>query len=151
MASSRVNFTFTFNSIWWCCWFCNCQKFTNVVLITLLSNTFSVWFSCSVKDQISPAYKTAGEVIVLHTFNLYVFGCQTEDKKFSPKWYQVYTEFCLHLISARVQFRFVGLLTAICALPPFLVLHCEPYRLLFYINTTYNLNLLFVELYIYIN
>ena len=127
MACSRVNFTFTlpFNNTWWCCWFCSCQQFTNVVLITPHPNTFSICFSCSAKDQVSPACKTAGKVMFLYTFNQYVFEWQTEDKKFSLAWFQVYSDFNRHLISAWVWFRFVSVLTANYAFHHFL--YCTVY------------------------
>jgi hypothetical protein len=35
---------------------------------TLLSNTFTLRFSLSVRDQVSHPYKTTGKIIVLYTY-----------------------------------------------------------------------------------
>jgi hypothetical protein len=51
---------------------------TNILPSTLFSNTFSLFSSPNVRNQVSCPYKTTERSIVLHVLNFYVFRQQTK-------------------------------------------------------------------------
>ena len=58
----------------------------NILLSTLLSNTFSLCFSLNISDQVSHPYKTTGIVLVMYILRFIFLDSQLECKRFCTEW-----------------------------------------------------------------
>jgi uncharacterized membrane protein len=63
-----------------------CLLGPNILLSTLLSNTFSLCSSLNVSDQVSHPHKTTGTVMVLYILNFIFLDSKLEDKRFCTEW-----------------------------------------------------------------
>jgi len=55
----------------------------NILLSTLLSNTFTLCFTLNVSNQVSHPYKTTGKIIVLYTLIFIFLNSKLQDKRFA--------------------------------------------------------------------
>ena len=78
----------------------------NILLNTLLSNTFSLLSFLNMSDQVPHPYKTTGKITVLYILNFIFLYSKPEHKIFCTEWQQALPDFNLLLISSWVQFLF---------------------------------------------
>ena len=59
---------------------------SNILLSTLFSNTFGLFSSFSLNDQVSHSYKTTWKIIVLYIWIFVFLDSNLEDKRFCTEW-----------------------------------------------------------------
>ena len=79
----------------------------NILLSTLLSNTFVLHCSLSVSDQVSHPYKPTGKMMFLYILIFVFFSCKLEHKR-CTEWQQAFPVFSLLLISSWMEVWFIG-------------------------------------------
>jgi uncharacterized membrane protein len=58
----------------------------NIFLITLFSNTLTICYSLSVRDQASHSYKTNDKILVLYILAFTFLDSRRDDKRFWIEW-----------------------------------------------------------------
>jgi hypothetical protein len=58
----------------------------NILLITLFSNTLSIYSSLTVRDHVSHPYRTTGKIIVLYIPTFPFFDSRPEERNFGSEW-----------------------------------------------------------------